>query len=76
VTTLRNCKICDDPSVCQAHGWLYPQTTTGSWETTPITTELRCRVESDGPAAFLYRVLLRLAAEQGVDISELMGGAE
>jgi hypothetical protein len=73
--TARNCTVCSDPSVCQAHGWLYPETTLGDWATKPVTTELRCRVESDGPAAVLYRALIRLAERQGVTVAELLGGA-
>jgi hypothetical protein len=36
----------------------------------------RCLLEDDKPAALLYKALLRLAAEQGVDISELMDDTE
>jgi cobyrinic acid a,c-diamide synthase len=57
--------------MCNAHGLLYPVQTPGSWETTPMTTELRCKVADDAAATFLYRALLRLAAAQGVNISEL-----
>ncbi len=36
----------------------------------------QCQLAKDRPAAFLYKILLRLAREQGVNISELMGGGE
>jgi hypothetical protein len=72
----RHCTVCNDPSLYQAHGLFYPVQTTGRWDTKPLTTELGCRVETDGPAAFVYRMVIRLAERQGLSVSELMDGGE
>jgi hypothetical protein len=72
----RHCTVCDDPSLCKAHGLLRSQVTQGSWDSTPITTEIRCEVEDDKPGAFVYGIVIRLAERQGITVSELMDGAE
>jgi hypothetical protein len=69
MTTERNCTLCSDPNLCATHGLLQPITTMSGRTS-------RCLLEDDKPAALLYKALLRLAAEQGVDISELMDDTE
>jgi hypothetical protein len=60
-----DCTVCNDPGPCRKAGLFRPIVGQGQ----------ECRIEGDDRAAFLYKTLLRLAEQQGVDISELMGGA-
>lgn len=76
MTTPRNCKICDDPTLCERHGLIKTITEKGDWATTPLISKTECKVAEDERAAFLYTILLRLADQQGVNVSQLMGGAE
>ncbi len=64
--------MCTDPALCAQHGLLDARTTKGDWATNPLTTEIHCTLEDDKPAALVYELLLRLAANLEVDISELM----
>jgi hypothetical protein len=62
----RNCTVCPDPTVCQEHGLFRP---------IMGRPRPKCVLAEDEPgAAFVYKVLLRLAERQGVDVSELMKG--
>jgi hypothetical protein len=63
VSSPRNCTVCNNPTVCEKHGLLRP---------IMGRTQISCTLEDDKPAAFLYRLLLQLADQQGVNISELM----
>jgi hypothetical protein len=63
----RDCTVCTDPTLCEKRELFF--------SLPGVTTDLRCLLEDDGPAALAYRLLLRLAATLDVDVSELMGGA-
>jgi hypothetical protein len=68
----RDCTVCTDPALCAQHGLLVSHTTKGDWATNPLTTEIRCTLEDDKPAALVYQLLIGLAAKLDVDIAELM----
>lgn len=60
----RHCTVCNDPALCERHGLMRP---------VMGRPQAKCALADDEPgAAFVYRVLLRLADRQGVDVSELL----
>lgn len=76
MTTLHNCTVCGHPAICDRRNLITTTTEQGDWATAPFVSKTRCKVEDDRPAAFLYEVLLGLAARQGVAVSELLDGTD
>jgi hypothetical protein len=62
--------------LCERHGLITTTTEKGDWTTMPLISKTECKVAEDERAAFLYAILLRLADQQGVNVSQLMGSAE
>ena len=63
MSTADDCTVCTDPSLCAKHGLVRQIVGRGP----------ECRIQADDRTAFLYRILIRLAAKQGVSVSDLMG---